>query len=124
MLEMAFPCRLDAGLGRFIRLDERDEVAQSVRLILTTRPGERPLRPDFGANLDRFAFEVMNTTTRNLISREVVRSLLEWEPRIADVEVEFQEGERGELMANVTYELALNGQKGEVSVPLPRYDAP
>lgn len=120
---MAFPCRLDMGLGRFGRLAEREEIAQAVRMILTTRPGERPLRPEFGTNLDRFAFESMNTTTRNLIRREVTSSLLEWEPRITGVEVELHWGTRGELLANVSYELASGGQGGQVDVPLPGYGA-
>jgi len=123
MQEMAFPCRLDAGMGRFGRLTEREEVAQAVRLILTTRPGERPLRPEFGANLDRFAFEGKNTTTRNLIRREVVSSLLEWEPRISDVEVELSQGAQGELFADVSYRLASGGQGGPVRVVLSGNDA-
>lgn len=92
MAAMKFPCRLEPGLGRFQPLDELEEIAQSVRLILATRRGERPLRPQFGARLDRFAFEGMDTTTRTLIRQEVVAVLQAWEPRIWNIQVDFESG--------------------------------
>lgn len=119
MLAMAFPCCLDGGLGRFRRLTEEEEIAQSVRVILTTHRGERPLRPEFGANLNRFAFETMNTTTKNLIRHEVVSSLLEWERRITNVEVDFEHRtEEGKLLVHIKYLLLRDGQNGHVTIPL------
>ncbi len=119
MAAMAFPCRLNERLGRFRRLSEAEEVAQSIRLILSTRKGERPLRPAFGADLDRFAFAGFSNTTRNLIRREVTESLLEWEPRIADIQVTFdRRPEEGTLYVQVEYRLLRDGQRGRVTVPV------
>lgn len=119
MAAMAFPCRLNERLGRFRHLSEAEEVAQSVRLILSTRRGERPLRPAFGADLDRFAFAGFNNTTQNLIRREVTESLLEWEPRIADLQVTFdRRPEEGRLYVQVEYRLLRDGQRGRVTVPV------
>lgn len=106
MPAMAFPCRLESGLGRFRRLSELEEIKQSVHLILTTRRGERPFRPEFGVNLDQYAFELMDTTTCNLIRQEVVAALQQWEPRIWNIRVEFdRKAEEGRLVANVFYEV-------------------
>jgi uncharacterized protein len=44
------------------------------------------MRPDFGAGLDQFAFEPVNTTTMETLKRRVRESLVEWEPRI-DVDI-------------------------------------
>lgn len=119
MSAIAFPCRLEKGLGRFRRLTESEEIAQSVRLILTTRRGERPLRPDFGTDLDQFAFEGINTTIKNLICREVTSSLLEWEPRITDVTIDFPPSRKeNQLLVQVTYHVMHNGQSGQITVPL------
>lgn len=116
---MTFPLRLDAGLGRFHRLTREEEIAQSVRVILTTRRGERPLRPGFGTDLDRFAFEAMNNTTQNLIRREAADSLSEWEPRIEEIQISFeQKPEEGALLVNVSYKIARSGQTGQVTVPV------
>lgn len=110
MAAMAFPCRLESGLGRFRPLTEVEEIAQSVHLILTTRRGERRFRPKFGAHLDRYAFETMDTTTCSLIRQEVVAALQTWEPRIWNIRVEFdRRPEEGQLIAVVSYEVRRSG---------------
>lgn len=120
MRAMAYPCRLESGLGRFRPLDELEEIAQSVRLILTTRQGERPFRPEFGAGLDRYAFAEMDVTTRNLIRHEVVAALHAWEPRIWNIQVEFRaEPEEGALLVLVSYEVRSLGAAGSQSLRLP-----
>lgn len=110
MAAMAFPCRLESGLGRFRPLTELEEIAQSVHLILTTRRGERRFRPKFGTQLDQYAFETMDTTTCNLIRQEVVAALQTWEPRIWNIRVEFdRRPEEGQLIATVFYEVRRSG---------------
>jgi len=120
MAAMAFPCRLEPGLGRFRPLTELEEIRQSVRLILTTRRGERPFRPAFGADLDQYAFERMETTTCSLIRQEVVAALQRWEPRIWNIRVEFdRRPEEGRLIANVFYEVRSSGITAGQAVSLP-----
>jgi len=80
----AFP--VSAGPGGDVAVAEHEEdVRQSIRLILDTDPGERPMRPDFGAGLRALAFEPLGATTRSLAAHRVERALVTWEPRI-DVE--------------------------------------
>ncbi len=110
MAAMAFPCRLESGLGRFRLLSELEEIKQSVHLILTTRRGERHFRPKFGVNLDQYAFELMDTTTCNLIRQEVIAALQMWEPRIWNIRAEFdRQPENGQLIVNVFYEVRRSG---------------
>lgn len=119
MAAMAFPCRLDPGLGRFRPLTELEEIQQSVHLILTTRPGERPFRSKFGASLDRYAFETMDTTTCNLIRQGVIAALQTWEPRIRNIRVEFDHRpEEGRLIATVSYEVRRSGVAASQPVSL------
>lgn len=116
---MTYPLKADEGLGRFRRMTLPEEVEQSVRLILTTRPGERPLQPKFGARLDQFAFEGLGVTTQNLIRREVIGALSRWEPRARDPEVTFrQRPEEGKLFVNVSYRLSPSGERGQAGVEL------
>ena len=119
MAAMAFPCRLESGLGRFRPLTELEEIAQSVHLILTTRRGERRFRPKFGTQLDQYAFETMDTTTCNLIRQEVVAALQTWEPRIWNIRVEFdRRPEEGQLIATVFYEVRRSGVTASQPVSL------
>ena len=119
MAAMAFPCRLESGLGRFRPLTELEEIAQSVHLILFTRKGERRFRPQFGARLDQYAFETMDTTTCSLIRQEVVAALQTWEPRIWNIRVEFdRRPEAGQLIAIVSYEVRRTGVTASQPVSL------
>ena len=119
MKAMAFPMHPEPALGHFRSLTEQEEIAQSVRMILTTRPGERPCRPEFGTDLDRFAFESMDTTTCSLIRQEVVDSLQRWEPRIWMIDVTFeQHPEKGMLLVRVSYQICATGLPGGTELEL------
>lgn len=70
-----------------------DAVAQSIRIILDTEPGERIMRPDFGCGLRRYLMKPNNVATRALIQRDVERSLATWEQRISLTNVSVDPGE-------------------------------
>ena len=63
------------------------DIQQAIRIILLTAPGERVMRPDFGAGLKALIFEPMNTTTAALAQYNVQKALIQWEPRIDQVTV-------------------------------------
>lgn len=119
MPAMAFPCKLDSGLGRFRRMSYEEEIAQSVRLILTTGRGERPYRPKFGSALARFTFEPVTTTLKHQIRVEIISALQAWEPRIWNIRVEFApEQNDGALMAQISYQILSSGQTAQLSLPV------
>lgn len=119
MPAMTFPCKLERGLGRFHALTEAEEIAQSVRLILTTSRGERPCRPTFGSRLSAYAFEPADTTLRSQIRQEIVAALQAWEPRIWNIQVIFAPDQNdGRLVAAVSYQILRTGAAGQVSIPV------
>jgi len=64
-----------------------EDIRQAVLLILETNPGERVMRPDFGAGLQALIFEPLNTTTMALARHRVEQALITWEPRIDQITV-------------------------------------
>jgi uncharacterized protein len=60
----------------------RASVRQAILLLLSTRPGERIMRPDYGCELYRVVFMNNDDTTAGLAIHYVRRALLRWEPRI------------------------------------------
>ena len=63
------------------------KLEQSMRLILTTYPGERAMRPEFGSRLRDYVFAPTNPEVLAELAG-VVRSALErWEPRAEIVAV-------------------------------------
>jgi phage baseplate assembly protein W len=57
-------------------------VRQAVLLLLSTRPGERVMRPLYGCNLHRILFWPNDNTTAGLAIHYVREALERWEPRI------------------------------------------
>ena len=101
---LAYPMRVGPTGG--IALVSRDEeIAESMRLILGTSPGERPMRPDFGCPIHDHVFAPADSTTIGLIAFEVRNSLARWEPRIEvlDVVVTQDESRPSLLYIDITY---------------------
>jgi phage baseplate assembly protein W len=82
----AFPVRPDAA-GEVALVSHDEDIRQAVLLMLETEPGERAMRPGFGAGLRSLAFEPLNTTTMALARHRVQTALIDWEPRIDSITV-------------------------------------
>jgi phage baseplate assembly protein W len=112
----AYPTRLDAD-NHLARAAYEDDVRQAILIILGTNPGERVMRPDFGAGLNAFVFEPISTTTLSLVRNRVFSALIDWEPRI-DVErvrASFDPAQKGKLLIEIIYRVrATNTQQNLV----------
>ena len=82
----AFPLRTDATGGIALVSRER-EVEESIRLILGTAPGERPMRPEFGCRIHDEVFAEADAATAGRIAADVRTALRRWEPRVSVDEV-------------------------------------
>jgi len=99
----AFPLAVDAA-GGLAMAEHEDDIRQAIRIILDTEPGERVMRPDFGAGLRALLFEPINLHTTALIRHRVEQSLILWEPRIDSIGVEVQaDPPHGLVNLNVRY---------------------
>jgi phage baseplate assembly protein W len=100
------------------------EVAESIRIILGTAPGERPMRPEFGCRISDHVFDPINAATAGAIAHEVRSALEQWEPRIdvLDVRVEFDGADAGTLYIEVRY--AIRGRNDPRNLVFPFYVIP
>ncbi|MFI1166316.1 GPW/gp25 family protein [Streptomyces sp. NPDC020801] len=95
------------------------EIEQSIRLILGTEPGERPMRPEFGCAIRDQVFGSFDASTSGAIAREVWRALDRWEPRIVvdDVDVVQRVDEPDVLHIHVRYHLATTNSRRNLVHP-------
>ncbi len=100
----AFPIRTDAT-GSIALVGGDREIEESMRLILGTVPGERPMRPEFGCAIHDHVFAPADAATAAHIAYEVRLSLERWEPRIelVDVNVTFDAQDEGTLYIDIRY---------------------
>ena len=68
---------------------ENDEsVRQAIILLLSTSPGERLMRPEYGSHLNRLVFGPNDHTAAGLAIHYVRQAIERWEPRVEIVEVD------------------------------------
>jgi uncharacterized protein len=68
--------------GRLAWVGGEQTVRQALLLLLSTRPGERILRPEYGCDLHRLVFEPNDETTAGVVLHHVRRAIERWEPRV------------------------------------------
>ena len=101
-LGWAFPPGAEGRL-RFIGGEEKIE--QSIRIILTTSPGERPLRPDFGCGIHDLVFRPNTELLGAEVGQTVTAALLRWEPRIDPLDVVVERPEQNRLDIIIQYRI-------------------
>ena len=103
---LAFPVHINPQGGIALARGEED-IAQSIRIILETSPGERVMRPEFGCRAKELLFAPCNATTQNLMAYYVRRALARWEPRIEvlAVDVTSSPDSDGTLLVEISYEI-------------------
>ncbi len=101
-----FPMRTDVT-GRIVLVTREQEIEESIRLILATAPGERPMRPDFGCAIHDFVFAPADAATAGQIAFEVRTALERWEPRadVLEVRVDFDGSDEGTLHIQIGYRI-------------------
>jgi phage baseplate assembly protein W len=94
-------------------------VEESIRIILGTARGERIMRPDFGANLNRLSFSPNNTSTAGLAIFYVQEALTKWEPRIEllDVDAEPDGNDANTLLITVDYPIVSTNTEHNLVYP-------
>jgi hypothetical protein len=100
----SFPIRLDAT-GSVALVDRDRELEESIRLILGTAPGERPMRPEFGCGVHEFVFDTVDASTIGKMELAIREALDRWEPRVIveTVEFELDEISEGRLIIDIGY---------------------
>jgi phage baseplate assembly protein W len=93
-------------------------VRDAIRIILSTRPAEQLMRPEFGAGLDRLLNEPNTVSTRRRMRDLVQQSLGRWEPRMLLDAVEVWEvaDAPGQVRVEIAYRLARTGAPGAMNV--------
>ena len=101
----AFPGQITPGGSvRLVRGGE--EIDAALRMILTTAPGERVMRPDFGCAMWEQVFAPVNASTLGLIEQSVREAILRWEPRVEVQSVTAEpEGDGSMIAIDIAYQV-------------------
>ncbi|HEY6505760.1 MAG TPA: GPW/gp25 family protein [Chitinophagaceae bacterium] len=101
----SFPPLFDNVSGTVQLVSAEEDIAQSLQLLLSTRPGERIMQPSFGCNLDVMLFEPLTTTLIAYVKDLIETSILYFEPRIEldSVRINTVQAEEGLVLIEIQY---------------------
>src|SRR5512139_567423 len=74
--------------GGIAMVEERESVRQAILLLLSTMPGERVMRPEYGCDLEKLVFAPNDDTTAGLAMHYVRQAVTRWEPRVEVLRVD------------------------------------
>ncbi|WAK03981.1 GPW/gp25 family protein [Methylobacter sp. YRD-M1] len=78
----SFPPTFNRSNAGVEMLAEEADIASSLEILLSTRPGERLMLPQYGCNLDELLFENLDTRMKTLMADKIESAVLYFEPRI------------------------------------------
>jgi phage baseplate assembly protein W len=95
-------------------------VRDSIRIILTTRPGEQLMTPLFGAGLQNFLDEGNTVSVRRAIQSTILDTLQQYEKRITvdAVDVTTIEGAPTEVHVQIHYRMLRTNTPGQIGVTM------
>ena len=87
-------------------IKNEDAIRKSVKNIIFTILGEKPYMPLFGSSVNNSLFELSNPLDHVRISDEIQSTLLNYEPRISNIQVTVSNyPDSNELNATIQYDI-------------------
>jgi phage baseplate assembly protein W len=122
---LSFPLRTDAR-GQIALVTGSEDIEQSIRIILSTRQGERVMRPTFGCRANELLFEPRSAATASMLQDYVGQALRMWEPRIEvhHIEVQNDDSFPGALLTTIEYEIKATHDTRSIVYPFYIADEP
>jgi phage baseplate assembly protein W len=116
----AFPPAFDGRTLHAVTVSEDQDVRESLRILLSTAPGERVMHPTYGCGLRRMVFENITESTLTEIRSLIEKAVLFFELRITlnQVEIDTSELYDGLLRLQLDYTIRSTNARDNMVYPL------
>lgn len=96
-----------------------NDIEESIKIILSTTPGERIMQPEFGCDLKRLVFETIDSTLIASLNHLIYHALLNFEPRITfiDTEVLNLDSNDGQILIRINFKVIITNSRHNVVFP-------
>ncbi len=120
-----FPPEFSNKAAEVGMLSDEADIQSSLEILLTTRPGERVMRPDYGCNLDELIFEPLTTTFKTYIKDLISTAILYYEPRIEVNSIDLDDtGElEGRIVISIDYTVSATNTRFNFVYPFYKKEA-
>ena len=106
--------------GEMTMVEMGESVRQAIFMLLTTVPGERVMRPEYGCDLHHLVFSPNDETTAGLAIHYVRRALDLFEPRaeVVRVDAAANPDDPGRLDVTLDYRVRATQEDGQLTVSI------
>ena len=115
----SFPPTFDKKRGDIEMVTMEEDIRQSLEIYFSTKLGERIMRNNYGCFLHSQVFELANESLIQGLSKELERSINEFEPRILIIEISALKAlsTEGLIEINVAYEIRATNNRSNIVFP-------
>jgi phage baseplate assembly protein W len=120
----SFPPTFDRHRPGVRMLEQEDDIASSLHILLTTGEGERVMAPRYGCSMDELVFEELDTRTKTLMADKIEAAVLYHEPRITveDVRLDDRAGLDGVVLIGIIYRVRATNSRFNFVFPFYRQE--
>lgn len=113
-----FPVKVNAS-GGISWSSGADRIRDAIWIVLGTSPGERVMRPTFGAGVENFVFKPNSPATRANLASAISSALTNWEPRISIANIDVSAGDEPNLVnISIDYTIRTTNELFNLVYPL------
>lgn len=114
-----FPPEFSKNTKSVLLTEDESDIEKSLDILLSTRPGERIMVPEYGCNLDELLFKPLNLTLKTFVSDLIKTAILYHESRI-DIEkirIDPSGDNDGILLISIDYRIRITNSRKNMVFP-------
>lgn len=114
-----FPPAFDRQTKSADMVSGETDIRESIRILLSTRKGERVMLPEYGCDIWRFVHRTIDNALIGQVEYAVSQALLNWEPRITveNVTATPEPGGVGILLVEIGYIIRRTNARSNLVYP-------
>jgi len=106
---VGWPLAAPDAAGHLDYAQDATSLREALWNVLMTNPGERLMRPSFGAGLGRWVAQPNTQTTRHLIAATITAAIAQWEQRVTVTAVDVEPDPHNAALVQITVSYTARG---------------
>ena len=114
-----FPPKFLKSQGEVKIISDIEDIEKSLHTIITTRRGERIMRPKFGCDLTDQIFENLSATQTTIMKNRIEEAIIIYEPRIEVIKIalDTQNFLEGKFLIKIEYLIRATNTRRNIVFP-------
>lgn len=121
----SFPPEFNKTEGNVAMTTDVEDINNSLIILLSTRPGERIMFPNYGCDLQEMLFKPLDLTLITQMKGVIERAILYHEPRINIISIEIDPTDEpgGTVLLHIDYEVRNTNTRSNIVFPFYKGEA-